>query len=91
MYWFVYIAECADGSLYTGATNDLDKRIATHNAGKGARYTRSRLPIVVRFSKRLRNKSNALSLEQKIKQLTREEKLDLLAHPSRAQRMQRRR
>lgn len=54
MPWFVYIVRCRDGSLYTGATNDLDKRVRAHNAGKGARYTRSRRPVELVFSRRAR-------------------------------------
>ncbi len=44
--WFVYILECSDGTLYTGYTNDVDARVKKHNAGKGAKYTKSRLPVV---------------------------------------------
>lgn len=76
--WFVYLARCADGSLYTGCTNDLAKRLAAHNAGKGARYTRSRRPVEFVWTKRKRDKSAAMSLEAKIKQLTRTEKLALV-------------
>lgn len=75
--WFVYIVRCRDGSLYTGATNDLDKRVRAHNDGKGARYTRSRRPVVLVFSRRARDKSSALRQEYRLKQLTRLEKLAL--------------
>ena len=79
MSWRVYMVECADGSLYTGCTNDLKKRVATHNAGKGARYTRSRLPVKVVWSVRVKDRSAALSREARIKQLTRAEKLKLIS------------
>jgi putative endonuclease len=74
----VYIVRCADDSLYTGCTNDLQKRVAAHNAGKGARYTRSRRPVTVAWSKRVKDRSRALSLEARLKQLTRSEKLALI-------------
>ena len=76
--WHVYIVRCADDSLYTGCTNDLLKRVATHNAGKGARYTRSRGPVKVVWSVRVKDRSAALSREAKVKQLTRAEKLQLV-------------
>lgn len=81
--WFVYIVRCRDGSLYTGATNDLDKRVRAHSEGKGARYTRSRRPVVLVFSRRARDKRSALRQEYRIKQLTRVEKLALIAAPAR--------
>ena len=76
--WHVYIVRCADDSLYTGCTNDLLKRVATHNAGKGARYTRSHGPVKVVWSVRVKDRSAALSREAKVKQLTRAEKLQLV-------------
>lgn len=75
--WFVYIVRCRDGSLYTGATNDLEKRVRAHNAGKGARYTRFRRPVELVFSRRARDQGSALRQEYRIKQLTRAEKLAL--------------
>lgn len=73
--WYIYILECADGTLYTGITNNLDKRIKQHNEGKGAKYTRGRGPCaLVKFFTR-NTKSDALKLERKIKKLPREEKL----------------
>ena len=77
--WHVYIVRCADNSLYTGCTNDLARRVDTHNAGKGARYTRSRLPVEVVWSVRVKDRSAALSREARVKQLTRPEKLALVA------------
>lgn len=75
--WYIYILECVDGSLYTGITNNLIKRLETHNKGKGAKYTRGRLPVVLRASFEVENKSLALKEEYRIKQLTREQKLKL--------------
>ncbi len=71
---FVYILRCGDDSLYTGYTNDLDKRVKTHNSGKGAKYTRSRLPVRLVYSKRVDSKSIGLKLEARIKKLTKKEK-----------------
>jgi putative endonuclease len=76
--WHVYMVRCADASLYTGCTNDLVKRVAAHNAGKGARYTRSRRPVKVVWSVRVKDRSAALSREAKLKQLSRAEKLALV-------------
>lgn len=76
--WHVYIVRCADDSLYTGCTNDLLRRVAAHNAGKGARYTRSRGPVKVVWSVRVKDRSAALSREARIKQLSRPEKLLLV-------------
>lgn len=78
MPWFVYLVRCGDGSLYCGMTNDLTARIAKHNAGTGARYTRSRLPVVLVWRRRARDRSDALSLEARIKRLSRGQKLDLV-------------
>jgi len=75
--WVVYILECSDGSLYTGITNNLIKRLETHNKGKGSKYTRARLPVTLRASFEVENKSLALKEEYRIKQLTREQKLKL--------------
>ena len=72
--WWVYIIECGDGSLYTGISNKVSKRLLAHNDGKGAKYTRSRLPVNLKWVKRCFNRSGASKLEHKIKQLTRKEK-----------------
>jgi putative endonuclease len=77
--WFVYLLRCADGSLYAGCTNDLARRVAAHDAGKGARYTRSRRPVTLVFWEGVRGRSRALSKEARLKQLTRAEKLALIA------------
>lgn len=76
--FYVYILLCGDGTLYTGYTNDLERRLAAHNAGKGAKYTRSRLPVCLKYWEVLPNKSSALRRERAIKSLTRREKLALI-------------
>ena len=76
--WFVYMLECADGSIYTGITNDLETRIAKHNSGKGAKYTRGKTPVVLRASKSFDSRSDALKEEYALKQKPREEKLRLI-------------
>ena len=75
---YTYIVRCADGSLYTGWTDDLEKRIAAHNSGRGAKYTRSRLPVKLVYSESFADKREAMSREWHIKHLTREEKLKLI-------------
>jgi putative endonuclease len=79
MPWLVYILRCRDGSLYTGMTNDLAKRLKTHAAGKASRYTRSRLPVTLVYTEPHRSKSSALKREAAIKRLTRRAKIALLA------------
>ena len=71
---YVYILECADGTLYTGWTNDLEKRVAAHNAGQGAKYTRSRRPVRLCYYEAFEDKNEALRRECAIKRLAREEK-----------------
>ena len=73
--WYLYIVRCRDGTLYTGITTDLDRRVATHNKGKGGKYTRSRMPVTLAFSQKCRDKSEALVCERIIKRLRRREKL----------------
>ena len=75
---YTYIVECADGSLYCGWTNDLEKRIADHNAGKGAKYTKTRLPVKLVYHEEFNTKEEAMSREWHIKQLRREDKLKLI-------------
>jgi putative endonuclease len=77
--WRVYILRCGDGSLYTGATNDLVQRLAAHAGGRGARYTRSRLPVELAWSEPVRGRSGALRREAALKRLSRAEKLELIA------------
>ncbi|MFL5270896.1 MAG: GIY-YIG nuclease family protein [Anaeromyxobacteraceae bacterium] len=70
---------CGDGSLYTGATNDLERRLARHAGGSGARYTRSRLPVRLVYDEPARDRGAALRREAALKRLTRAEKLALVA------------
>lgn len=78
--WQVYIARCADGTLYTGIARDVEKRIAEHNAGKGngANYTRGRRPVVLVYQEAAADRSAASKREYRIKQLSRAEKLALV-------------
>ena len=87
--WFVYVARCADASLYTGIARDVAARIAMHDAGKGARYTRGRGPLSVCAVRRCTSKGDALRLELAIKALTREEKEHLVAKKHRLARFAR--
>ncbi|MCL2384198.1 MAG: GIY-YIG nuclease family protein [Oscillospiraceae bacterium] len=75
---YTYIVKCCDGSLYTGWTNDLEKRIANHNSGKGAKYTRSRLPVELVYYETFSSKEEAMERERIIKRLKRGEKIQLL-------------
>lgn len=75
---FVYMMRCKDGSLYTGWTNDLKHRLAMHNSGRGAKYTRGRGPLELVYSEELPDKEAALRRECAIKKLRREQKLALL-------------
>ena len=83
MSWSVYLARCADRSLYCGIAVDVAARIAAHDAGTGARYTRGRGPLTVLAVRHCRDKGVALSIEHAIKQLPRAEKLALAAAPDR--------
>ena len=76
---YTYILCCADGSLYTGWTNDLEKRLKRHNAGTASKYTRTRLPVELVYSESFPDKSSAMSREAEIKKLSRGEKLRLIA------------
>ncbi len=75
---YTYILKCSDGTYYTGYTNDLGRRITVHNKGKGAKYTRSRLPVELVYYEEYETKSEALSREYAIKQMTRDKKEDLI-------------
>ena len=77
---YTYILRCADGTLYTGWTNDIDKRIRAHAAGKGGKYTRSRLPVTLIYTEKHESKREAMSREWHIKRMTRQEKLELICH-----------
>lgn len=76
--YYVYMLKCADGSLYTGYTNDLQKRVGVHNSGRGAKYTKSRLPVRLVYSEEHESKSSALKREAEIKKLTRAQKEKLI-------------
>ena len=76
--FYTYILKCADNSLYCGYTNELEKRIETHNSGKGAKYTKTRLPVELIYFEEFDNKSDALKRECEIKKMKREEKLKLI-------------
>ena len=75
--WVLYILSCKDGTLYTGITNDLEKRLAAHSAGKGAKYTKGRGPFVLRYLEQCEDHSAALQRELQVKRLTRKEKEQL--------------
>ena len=77
--WTVYILECADKSLYTGITNDMERRLDAHRTGKGAIYTKTRSPLLLRYTEYHDSKGSALSREAAIKSLTRSAKLALIA------------
>lgn len=77
MSWHCYLLECADGTLYCGITNDLDKRLAAHNTGEGAKYTRGRTPVKLVYREHCADKSAALKREREIKALSRSMKLVL--------------
>jgi putative endonuclease len=78
MPFYIYIAECCDGTLYTGWTDDLDKRAKTHNEGRGGRYTRSRRPIKMVYSEEFASKREAMSREWAIKKMRRAAKQSLI-------------
>lgn len=74
---YTYVLRCADGTLYTGWTNDLERRLAAHNAGAGAKYTRSRLPVELYYAEPHESRDEAMRREYAIKHLTRRQKLAL--------------
>lgn len=76
---FTYILKCSDGTYYTGWTNDIEKRLRNHNAGKGCRYTRTRCPVELMYLEESDTKEEAMSREWHIKRLTRKEKEKLIA------------
>lgn len=75
--WVLYILECKDGTLYTGITDDLENRLTMHRSGKGAKYTRGRGPLKLRYLEDCKDRSAALKREFAIKQMTKDEKLSL--------------
>ena len=78
MSWYIYILRCGDDTLYTGITDDVEKRFAAHCAGKGAKYPRGRGPLTLVYMEEVEDKSAALKREHAIKKLPRTEKLKLI-------------
>ena len=84
---YVYILRCQDGTLYTGCTADLQRRLSAHRTGRGSKYVRGRLPVELVYQETCASRTEALRRELRIKRMTREEKLELLErghHPARA-------
>ncbi|MFU2206941.1 GIY-YIG nuclease family protein [Streptococcus pluranimalium] len=79
---YMYVLECADKTLYTGYTTDVERRLSTHNAGKGAKYTRARLPVKLLYQEGFSSKQEAQSAEVYFKQKTRQQKLDYIKENS---------
>ncbi|MGT2755158.1 GIY-YIG nuclease family protein [Streptococcus ovis] len=81
---YMYVLECADGTLYTGYTTDVKRRLTTHNAGKGAKYTRARLPVTLLYQEEFPNKQEAMRAEALFKKRkTRQQKLDYINYHTR--------
>ena len=78
---YTYLLRCADGTLYCGWTDNIEKRLAAHNSGKASKYTRSRLPVQLVYYESFETKQEAMSREARIKQLSRREKLALVNPP----------
>ena len=76
--WYLYILQCGDGSLYTGITTDVEKRLEMHRSGRGAKYTRGRLPLELKYREKCGTHSDALRRELEVKRLSRAEKLALI-------------
>lgn len=76
--WYLYILRCGDGTLYTGVTNDVEKRLEAHRAGKGAKYTRGRSPLTLVYQEECGTHSDALRRELAVKRLNREQKNKLI-------------
>ncbi|WP_316637414.1 GIY-YIG nuclease family protein [uncultured Ruminococcus sp.] len=79
---YTYILKCADGTFYCGWTNNLEKRLAAHNAGTASKYTSPRRPVELIYTERFATKQEAMSREYRIKQLTRQQKIDLISNKS---------
>ena len=79
MKYRIYILECADGTLYTGISNDVEKRIALHNLGRGAKYTKGRTPVVLRYLEEVEGRGPATKREIEVKSLNKIKKLKLIA------------
>ncbi|HEU0188647.1 MAG TPA: GIY-YIG nuclease family protein [Gallionella sp.] len=78
MNWSCYLLRCADDTLYCGITNDLEKRLAAHNAGTASKFTRARVPVELAYAEQCDNRSAASKREMEIKKLSREKKLALI-------------
>ena len=78
MGYYVYILRCGDDTLYTGSTDNIERRLAVHQSGKGVKYTRSRGPLTLVYQEELPDKSPSLKREAAVKKLTRPQKLDLI-------------
>jgi len=76
--WFTYIIECSDNTFYVGTTNNLEKRMAKHNAGKGAKYTRGRTPVKIRYMCSFESRAEACKFEYKLKQYSKKEKIEII-------------
>jgi putative endonuclease len=81
MSYFTYIAQCSDDTLYTGYTNNIKDREQTHNEGKGAKYTKARLPIKIVYSEEFQTRSQAMKREYQIKKISRQQKQNLIDKP----------
>jgi len=81
---YTYILKCRDGSLYTGWTNDLEQRVAAHNTGKGAKYTKARRPVELVYFEEFETKEQAMKREYAIKQMARKDKLELVRRKEKA-------
>ena len=81
---YTYILKCRDGSLYTGWTNDLEQRVAAHNTGKGAKYTKARRPVELVYFEEFETKEQAMKREYVIKQMARKDKLELVQRKEKA-------
>lgn len=79
MKYFLYILTCSDGSLYTGITNDIEKRMQKHKEGKGSKYVRAHMPFTLSYVEECENKSSALKREMAIKEMSREQKQALIS------------
>jgi putative endonuclease len=76
--WYLYLIRCRDGSLYTGITTDVERRLAEHQAGKGSKYLRGRSPLTLVFKEKVGSKNHALAVEIKVKKLTKARKEELV-------------
>lgn len=79
--WYLYILRCADGTLYTGITTDVDRRLEAHRSGKGAKYTRGRSPLELAYREECGSHSDALKRELLVKKMSREQKEQLIRQP----------